>query len=167
MLTSDGPLTISGWTILVHPLFLAQLEKLVAAVEFDKKKDPKNYKRLPNAKLLAAIAEITLKRIPANPADARYRQGDTFGDEYKHWFREKFGNARFRLFFRFDLRAKILVYAWVNDQQTLRTYGSRNDAYAVFSAMLKNGTPPDNWQSLVATCKDAHALEAVFKKDAR
>ena len=152
------PLTINGWTILVHPLFLEQLERLVAAVEADKTKDPKNYKGRPNAKLLAAIAEITLKRIPANPADTRYRQGDTLGDEFKHWFREKFGNGRFRLFFRFDSRAKILIYAWVNDQQTLRTYGSRNDAYAVFAAMLKNGNPPDDWQSLVATCKDAHAL---------
>ena len=102
----------------------------------------------------------------ANPADTRYRQGGTLGDEYKHWFREKFGNARFRLFFRFDSRAKILIYAWVNDQQTLRTYGSRNDAYAVFAAMLKNGNPPDDWQSLLATCKDVHALESIFKKAA-
>src|ERR1035437_9993967 len=128
MLTSDGPLTINGWTILVHPLFLAQLEKLVATVESDKAKDSRNYKGRPNAKLLAAIAEITLKRIPANPADTRYRQGGTLGDEYKHWFREKFGNARFRLFFRFDSHAKILIYASINDQQTLHTYGSPNNA---------------------------------------
>jgi len=130
------------------------------------RKIPKIIRAAPNTKLLAAIAEITLKRIPETPADTRYRQGETLGDEYKHWFREKFGNARFRLFFRFDSRAKILIYAWVNDQQTLRTYGSRNDAYAVFATMLKNGNPPDDWQSLLATCKDAHALENIFKKDA-
>jgi toxin YhaV len=59
-----------------------------------------------------------------------------------------------------------LIYAWVNDQQTLRTYGSRSDAYAVFAAMLKNGNPPDDWQSLLATCNDVHALESIFKKAA-
>jgi toxin YhaV len=57
-----------------------------------------------------------------------------------------------------------LIYAWVNDQQTLRTFGSRNEAYAVFAAMLKNGNPPDDWQSLLVTCKDVHALESIFKK---
>ena len=150
----------------MHLLFLQQLEKLVAAVESDKAKDPKNFKACPNAKLLAAIAKITPKRIPANPIDTRYRLGDTLGDQYKHWFREKFGNARFRLFFRFDTHAKILIYAWVNDQQTLRTYSARNDAYAVFAAMLKNGNPPDAWQSLLAACTDAHALEGIFKKAA-
>ena len=59
-----------------------------------------------------------------------------------------------------------IVVRGLNDQQTLRTYGSRNDAYAVFAAMLKNGNPPDVWQSLLATCKDVRALASIFKKAA-
>ena len=61
----------------------------------------------------------------------------------KHWFRAKFGAGRFRLFFRYSTRAKIIVFAWVNDEATLRTYGARSDAYAVFRKMLDKGDPPD------------------------
>lgn len=51
---------------------------------------------------------------------------------------------RFRLFLRFDTKAKVIIYAWVNDEDTKRTYGSKNDAYAVFRKMLDNGNPPDD-----------------------
>lgn len=36
---------------------------------------------------------------------------------------------RFRLFFRYDSRAKIIVFAWVNDEQTLRSAGSKSDPF--------------------------------------
>lgn len=38
-----------------------------------------------------------------------------------------------------------IVLAWVNDAETLRTYGSRTDAYAVFKAMLAR--PPNEWEA--------------------
>jgi toxin YhaV len=50
----------------------------------------------------------------------------------------------FRLFFRFSSTAKIIVYAWVNDSDTLRTYGSKGDAHAVFKTMLDKGNPPED-----------------------
>lgn len=50
------------------------------------------------------------------------------------------GNGRFRLFFRYHGKARLIVYAWVNDSETLHTYGSRTDAYAVFRRMLDSGT---------------------------
>ncbi|MHB1844791.1 MAG: type II toxin-antitoxin system YhaV family toxin [Deltaproteobacteria bacterium] len=31
---------------------------------------------------------------------------------------------------------------------TLRTYGSKRDAYAVFRQMLDRGAPPDDWPAL-------------------
>jgi hypothetical protein len=55
---------------------------------------------------------------------------------------------RYRLFFRFDLKAKIIVYALVNDEDSKRAYGSKNDAYAVFKAMLVVGNPPSAWADL-------------------
>src|SRR5436190_9059662 len=113
-------LVINGWTIYAHPLFLDQLEKLTAAVEAAKAKDPNGYHKSANAKLLKALHTIAFERIPPDPTATRYRQGDTLGDNYKHWFREKFGNGRFRLFFRYDSKAKVIVYAWVNDENTLR-----------------------------------------------
>jgi len=60
---------------------------------------------------------------------------------------------RFRLFFRYDLASKIIVYAWVNDEQTLRSVGSKSDPYAVFSKMLSRGYPPDDWDELVRTSR--------------
>lgn len=64
--------------------------------------------------------------------DRTYRQGSTLGDDYRHWFRAKFGNGRFRLFFLYDSMAKVIIFAWVNDETTLRTYGAKTDAYKVF-----------------------------------
>jgi toxin YhaV len=152
-------LTINGWTIYAHPLFLDQLERLVQAVERDQKNDPRNYTKKPNAKLLKSVSTIALERIPQDPTDKRYRLGDTLGESYKHWFREKFGAGRFRLFFRYDSRSKIIIYAWINDEKTLRTYGAKSDAYAVFSAMLTGGNPPNNWEALLASCKDPEIIK--------
>jgi len=133
---------------------LDQLEKLVEAVERDKKNDPDNYAKKSNAKLLKSISTIILERIPQDPTDKRYRLGDTLGEDYKHWFRDKFGGGRFRLFFRYDTKSKVIIYAWVNDETTLRTYGAKSDAYAVFSSMLADGNPPDGWATLLAACKN-------------
>lgn len=150
---------INGWTVYFHPLFLDQVARLIAGVERDRKKHSADYKKRPNAKLLSAIQTITFERIPQDPSDKRYRLGGTLGDKYKHWFRDKFGNGRFRLFFRYDLRAKIIVYVWVNDATTLRTYGAKSDAYAVFAAMLNDGNPPDGWERLLDACKDPAVLK--------
>jgi toxin YhaV len=111
--------------------------------------------------VLANIVELALNRIPQDPTLPRYRQGDTLGKNYKHWFREKFSNGRFRLFFRYDLASKIIVYAWVNDSKTLRSYGAATDAYAVFSSMLGRGNPPDNWNDLLKQCGSPDALQRI------
>ncbi|MCK5911681.1 MAG: type II toxin-antitoxin system YhaV family toxin [Caulobacter sp.] len=141
--------SVKGWELFAHPEFTAQLERLVAAVARAKAKDPKGYAKTANAKLLAQLEALVWDIIPADPAHPSYRQGVTLGPAHKHWFRAKFGGGRFRLFFRYRTDAKIIVYAWVNDQDTLRTYGARTDAYAVFKSMLDDGSPPDDWRQLV------------------
>jgi toxin YhaV len=141
---------------------LQQLEKLVAGVKRDKEREPKNFTKKANAKTLKAIETIALERIPADPTNQRYRLGETLGAENKHWFREKFGNSRFRLFFRYDSNAKIIIYAWVNDENTLRTYGAKTDAYAVFSKMLADGNPPTTWEELLAACQGSESLQHAF-----
>ena len=81
-----------------------------------------------------------------------YRQGATLGDDRKHWFRAKFFQ-QYRLFFRFHQTSKIIVYAWVNDEDTKRAYDSNTDAYLVFKKMLDRGYPPDEWDELLAAAK--------------
>ncbi|MGV3622584.1 MAG: type II toxin-antitoxin system YhaV family toxin [Archangium sp.] len=154
---------INGWEVFAHPLFLDQVERLMTAVEKEKAKNPREYQFKANFKVLAAIHELVFVVIPADPTKPEYRQGNALGGEFKHWFRAKFGGQRFRLFFRFDTRAKIIVYAWVNDEDTLRTYGSKTDAYAVFRKMLNRGNPPDSWSELVKSARDQRAVER-FKK---
>jgi toxin YhaV len=143
----------NGWHLFAHPLFLAQLEKPTVAVEKLQQSDPVDYQKTANAKLLAALRQLVFETIPSDPTRADYRQGGTLGSDRKHWFRAKFGNGRFRLFFRFDSKAKIIIFAWVNDETTLRTYGSKTDAYAVFRKMLDEGNPPDSWSALLDASK--------------
>jgi toxin YhaV len=100
-------------------------------------------------KRLAAIAKLAFEVIPQDPARAEYRQGNTLGDEHKHWFRAKFFQ-HYRLFFRYHASSKVIVYAWVNDDATKRAYESSDDAYRVFRKMLESGHPPDDWDQLLA-----------------
>jgi toxin YhaV len=37
---------------------------------------------------------------------------------------------------------KVIVLAWVNDEDTKRAYESSDDAYRVFRKMLETGQPP-------------------------
>jgi toxin YhaV len=154
-------LTINGWTILAHPLFLNQLEKLTGAVEAMKAKKPDEYQKSANAKLLAALNKLVFQTIPADPTATVYRQGSTLGGGHKHWFRAKFGNDRFRLFFRYDTAAKVIIFAWVNDETTLRTYGAKTDAYKVFRGMLDDGNPPDDWTALHKAASEPALVERL------
>ena len=93
--------------------------------------------------------DLVLDEIPSDPAAASFRLGKTLGADYRHWRRAKF-LGRFRLFFRCSSAHKVIVYAWINDESTLRKAGSRSDPYAVFeAASLSRGEPPDDWAELM------------------
>lgn len=140
---------INGWTIFSHALFIDQLEVLAQQVESLKQKDPVGYIKKNATKRLAAIFKLAFEVIPQDPTRDEYRQGGTLGDARKHWFRAKFFQ-QYRLFFRYHLTARVIVYAWVNDDDTKRAYESSDDAYRVFRKMLESGHPPDDWDELVA-----------------
>lgn len=156
-------MVINGWTILAHPLMLDQLERMTAAVEKLKASDPEGYQSTAQAKLLAMLYRLMFETIPDDPTRPEYRQGDTLGKARKHWFRAKFGGGRFRLFFRYDGKAKVIIFAWVNDDKSLRTYGSKTDAYRVFKGMLDSGDPPDDWKELLKVASDKAAVARLAK----
>lgn len=147
--SKPSPLTIEGWTIFAHPLFLAQLEDLVGQVTALKQKHPVEYVKKNASKRLAAITKLAFDIIPQDPSRPEYRQGNTLGGEHKHWFRAKFFQ-QYRIFFRYHAPSKVIVFAWVNDADTKRAYESSDDAYRVFRKMLENGHPPDDWDQLLA-----------------
>jgi toxin YhaV len=99
--------------------------------------------------LLARIQILIYDEIPRDPNAAEYAQGNTLGPAHRHWKRAKF-LQRFRLFFRFDSKSKIIIYAWVNDENTQRKAGAKTDPYAVFEKRLRQGYPPSNWGELLA-----------------
>ncbi|MCC6805828.1 MAG: type II toxin-antitoxin system YhaV family toxin [Deltaproteobacteria bacterium] len=150
----SAPVVVNGWTIFSHPLFLDQLTVLAAKVESLRDKNPDGYKAKNPTKRLAAIVKLAFETIPQDPTRAEYRQGSTLGDEYKHWFRAKFFQ-QYRLFFRYHQDHKIIVYGWVNDEETKRAYDSKSDAYRVFAKMLANGSPPNDWDALLKHAKNA------------
>jgi toxin YhaV len=141
-----------GWTLYLHPLFEQQLEKLIGRVEALKAKDPAGYKDQPATKLLATINRYIREIIPTNPNAPEFRQGNTLGADNRHWFRAKF-HERYRLFYRFSSKEKIIVYAWINDESTLRKAGSKTDPYAIFRVMLAGGNPPNTMRELLAVSK--------------
>ena len=147
----------NGWTLYVHPLFQQQLEKLTAQVEALQAKDTLHYKEQSATKLLATINRHMREIIPRDPNAAEFRQGNTLGADNRQWFRAKF-HGRYRLFFRYSSQEKVIVYAWVNDENTLRKAGSRTDPYSVFRAMLNAGNPPSTMAELLAV---SSRLEAV------
>lgn len=148
-----SPLVVSGWTIFSHPLFLDQVEQQILKVAALKQKDPMGYVKKNATKRLAAIARLAFEVIPDDPERIEYRLGNSLGEEHKHWFRAKFFQ-QYRLFFRYHAMSRVIVYAWVNDEDTKRAYESKDDAYQVFQKMLRTGHPPDDWDDLLA---EAHA----------
>jgi toxin YhaV len=146
-------MVVNGWKLYVHPLFEQQFRQLVEQVEALAAKDPMGYKDLPAAKLLATVNRHIRETIPRNPGAAEFRQGNTLGSDNRHWFRAKF-HERYRLFYRFSSREKVIIYAWVNDERTLRKSGSRTDPYRVFRAMLEAGDPPNTLEQLIVRAKE-------------
>jgi toxin YhaV len=118
---------VNGWRLFTHPLFAQQFERLVAQVEALAAKDPTNYKE--------------------------FRQGNTLGEDNRHWFRAKF-HERYRLFYRFSSQDKVIIYAWVNDENSLRKAGAKTDPYTLFRNMLASGNPPSNISQLLGTSKE-------------
>ena len=101
---------------------------------------------------MRTIRRIVFEEIPTAPDGPEFQQGNTLGETNRRWRRAKF-LQRFRLFFRFDSASKVIVIAWINDENTLRKAGAKTDPYTVFARQLARGDPPSEWSDLVAKAK--------------
>ncbi|MEI8594016.1 type II toxin-antitoxin system YhaV family toxin [Photobacterium sp. Hal280] len=114
----------------------------------------------PTIKLFEAVDTLISEKVPADPNAKPYRLGSYLGKNYSSWRRIKKMSLpdRYRLFFRFSSTPpKSIVYAWLNDESTLRKSGSKTDPYKVFVKMLKGGKVPNEWSELLDEA-DALAL---------
>jgi toxin YhaV len=91
--------------------------------------------------LFSALSKLILDAVPSDPSREEYRHGKTMG-------------TAFRLFFRFDSKSQILIFASVNDENTLRSSESKSDPYRLFQRMLERGHPPDDWGALLAASRN-------------
>ena len=147
-----------GWTLYMSKAFTGVYEDLENEVARLQAADPAGWRGHSKAKVFAAVQQLIYEAIPAKPDAAKFLQGNTLGPEHRHWRRAKF-MQRFRLFFRFDSATRVIVYGWLNDENTLRKAGSKSDPYAVFMRRLDRGDPPDDWAGLLAD-----AANSVRKK---
>jgi len=154
----------NGWKLYAHPAFSEALESLIRTVDALQRQQPHTYHSHAKAKLLKRTLDVILVEIPRDPNAPEFHLGNTLGPAYRHWRRAKF-LGRFRLFFRFSSTHKAIVYAWVNDETTLRKAGARSDPYAVFTRRLQEGDPPDNWDALLLEAEAAEARsDPVLKR---
>lgn len=155
-----------GYKIYAHPAFTTALQALLADCLRDQTNHPKIWQQRAAFKRLRQVFELIGNKIPANPTDPSYRLGKTLGGGNTGWFRAKFGNGRFRLFYRVSVSQKLIILGWLNDEDTKRTYGAPNDAYAVFAQRLADDNPPGDWEALraAATLPQADALMAAISQ---
>lgn len=152
-----------GWKLYRAAAFAEVLDALEADVLRLSRERPDDFESHPKAKLLARIRDLIFEEIPRDPNAHVYGLGNTLGPAHRHWRRAKF-LQRFRLFFRFDSASRIIIYAWVNDENTLRKAGSRTDPYAVFQRRLDDGDPPDSWEDLLADARETSQRHATRRR---
>jgi toxin YhaV len=141
-----------SWQLFYFRLFKAALDELEQIVTKLAQQDPVGYKAHPKTRLLASVYKAITQRVPADPDHSDFRLGKTLGAEYANWRRVKKGMPdRYRLFFRFaSSPARLIVYVWFNDEDTLRKAGARTDVYEAFKRMLTRGEVPSSIDSLLA-----------------
>lgn len=156
-------MVIQGWNIFWHPCFEEQLLAYLHKALDEADRYPETFRSRRSFKLLEAIVKLAFSVIPADPGNKVYRQGAKLGEGNAHWFRAKF-HQQYRLYFRYDLASRVIIYAWVNDDRTLRAYGSKTDAYAVFAKMLAAGHPPGHWADLKHGSTEGADVQAVIQR---
>jgi toxin YhaV len=159
---------VKGWMLFAHPLFLNEYESLVEEAEKIMSKNPNDYESHPKVKLLAKVTDLILDEIPSDPSHDTYNQGNTLGTANRGWKRAKFG--RCRLFFRFlsstkqkEIPEKVIVYAWLNDERTIRKEGDKSDVYVVFEKKLRAGKPPTSFEELLAESRKLELIAMLEK----
>ncbi len=150
-------LVVNGWGIFYFRLFKARLDVLEREVLAILEKDPEGFERHPKVKLLKAVLDNIKVNVPRDPNHKDYRLGTTLGKEYTDWRRVKKHRLppRYRLFFKFTSTDNKIVYAWLNDEHSIRKDGAKNDVYQVFKRMLSRGEVPNQIEDLIKAAFEA------------
>ena len=146
--------TQKNWKPLTHKHFKYQLHRLIEEVAELRAKNPDTYLNNTKTKLLERVLKSIFETVPADPTAPDFRLGKTIGSKYKNWRRVKGGLPdRYRLFFLFNTTDRKIVYAWMNDEFSLRKEGSKTDAYNVFQKFLDRGDIPARYYEIIKTAQ--------------
>jgi toxin YhaV len=132
---------------------LPQIEALAQQVEAFKQKDPAGYVKKNASKRLAAVTKLAFDVIPQDPARRGIPARRHLGDRTTSTGSGQSSSSSTACSFRFHAPSKVIVLAWVNDEETKRAYERSDDAYRVFRKMLESGHPPDDWSQLLAEAR--------------
>lgn len=147
----------NGWTIYFHRVFEERYRELLAnAGKLRNRLPPEQYVQHAEVKLLAKLNRVLREVIPANP-EAR----DFWLEDDLSKFRRTKGFGlpdRYRLFWAFSTRLRIIIILYLNDEQTLRKRGSATDPYSVFRRLIQRkelGSDFDaNWRMVQEDLKE-------------
>ena len=144
----------NGWRLFYFPLFKDRLDGLEQEVTKLAQADPKGFIHHPQAKLLKKVIDAVETEVPMNPTAAKFQLGNTLGPSNRHWRRVKDRlPPRYRLFFQFASTDHNIVYAWLNDAETLRKENAKTDVYVVFKKMLEQNKVPTDYRMLLDQSK--------------
>lgn len=144
-------MVVNGWRIYCFQPFRLALDELERDVSSLAARHPGSYRSHPKTKLLASVHRAVTATVPADPGHADFRLGKSLGPGHGNWRRVKKGlPARYRLFFRYSSKPiPVIVFAWLNDEDTLRKAGSKTDVYEAFRRALERGEVPDGIEALI------------------
>lgn len=118
---SKSPALINGWLVLALP----EVERRYAEL------------RRQVVKLFASVRRLLTSTIPADPDAPEFKlEGSLskFRRVKKHGL-----PPRYRLFWVFSSRLRVIIILYLNDETTLRKEGARSDPYRVFQRMVDRG----------------------------
>lgn len=136
---------VNGWRLLADRHFLEAFEALRAKAINEQQAGTFGF----NSKLLARVVRVVHEVVPEDPKSIEFRLGNSLGPRYRSWCRATFAQ-QYRIFFRYNSDYRVIIFSWFNDNETLRAYGSKTDAYKEFAKMLEKGKPPTDFDELIA-----------------
>lgn len=117
-----------GWTLLFHEGVIEQLRKVQAAAVPLSDSEPQQFDGNANAKLFQALSHWVMDAVPGDPSRDAFRHCNIAEPAHSNWRCAKI-SRRCRLFFRYDARAKVIVFAALKDRTAaIAPSSERSDA---------------------------------------
>jgi toxin YhaV len=134
-----SPRTFHGWTLLFNEPFTTRYGDLSARARSLREQlgDGDEYARHPDVKLFAAVRALVFDIVPREPDHPAFRLRDDLRK-----FRRVKGRglpSRYRMYFVFSERLKVIIFLYLNDAKSFRKEGSSNDPYVIFRGLVQRG----------------------------